>query len=81
MEERAKCLIEVTAGVVPGITEPEYTRLYAITSSDWEKARASETIGGEEILLAETAGKAQAYAALLMNPSNRNWVKIDWLWL
>ena len=80
--ETARCIIEVTAGVVPGTVEPEYTRQYAITSDEWNKARASEEQGTEIALLAERNGVAQGYASMLMlQPASLNWVNVHWLWL
>ena len=81
-DQRARLIIEVLAGVVPERPDPEFTRRYAISEDDWAKARASDTMGSEEALLAEVAGKAQGYAMLLMLQSNHlNWVRTDWIWL
>jgi hypothetical protein len=72
----------VTAGVIPGKVEPEYTRNYAITSAEWQTAREANVVGYEQALLAEAAGKAQGYAHLLMlQPNQINWVNVQWLWL
>lgn len=80
--ETARCLIEVTAGVIPERAEPEYTRQYAITSREWQKAREADVVGYEQALLAEAAGKAQGYALLLMlQPDRVNWVRTNWIWL
>jgi hypothetical protein len=80
--ERARCVIEVTAGVVPGKSEDEYTRQYAITEAQWSAAREAQVMGHEQALLAEAAGKAQGYAHLLMlQPNQINWVNVHWLWL
>lgn len=75
--ESARVIIEVQAGVVPGTPEAEYTKRWAITSGEWEKAgdQASN-------LLAERNGQAQGYAGLLMlQPDRLNWVRVDWLWM
>jgi hypothetical protein len=69
--------ITVTAGVLPGISEDEFTRSWYISSDEWDAAadRASE-------LLAERNGQAQGYAALLMlRPDRVNWVNVEWLWM
>lgn len=80
--ESAKCIIEVTAGIIPQRPEDEYTRQYAITSREWEQARASDENGGEMRLLAERNGVAQGYAGMLMlQPNAVNWVRTDWIWL
>jgi hypothetical protein len=75
--ETARVIVEVTAGVVPGKTEDEHTRQYAITSSQWHEAGADQAT-----LLAELNGRAQGYAGYLMlQPDHLNWVRVDWLWL
>jgi hypothetical protein len=80
--QEARALLEVTAGIIPGKAQPEYTRQYAITSAEWQKAREANVMGHEQALLAEAAGKAQGYAHLLMlQPNQINWVRVDWLWL
>jgi hypothetical protein len=80
--ESAKLIVEVTAGVVPGKVEPEYTRLYAITSAQWQEAMNSGATMAASNLLAETNGKAQGYAGYLMlQPDHLNWVDTKWLWL
>lgn len=81
MTSAAKLLIEVVAGVMPESPMPEYTRRYAITSDQWEEAVSKGESGPAE-LLAETAGRAQGYAALLMlQPDRLNWVRTDWVWV
>ena len=78
----ARLIIEVVAGLLPGKDpDPEFTKRFAITSKAW---RAAQDAGGDAAgrLLAETNGKAQGYAALLMlQPDRLNWVRTDWVWL
>jgi hypothetical protein len=77
--ETARLVLEVTAGVIPGKPEPDLTRQYALTSSQW--AQAGED-GIQLNILAELNGKAQGYAAALMlQPDRYNFVRVDWLWL
>lgn len=77
MPESARVIVEVTAGVMPGTSEPEHTRQWSLTSRQWEEAGDK---AGE--LLAEFNGRAQGYAGLLMlQPDRLNWVRTDWLWL
>lgn len=77
--ETARLILEVTAGLVPGKPDPDLTRQYALTSSQW--AQAGED-GIELPVLAEINGKAQGYAgALMLQPDRINWVRTDWLWL
>ena len=72
----AKVIVEVVAGVIPEQPMPEYTRRFAITSEEWSEAK------DPSILLAETNGKAQGYAGMLMlMPDHLNWVRTDWIWV
>jgi hypothetical protein len=74
--ESARVLLEVQAGVIPETPEPELTKRWAITTTEWEE---SEHQSG---LLAERNGQAQGYAQLLMlQPDRVNWVRLDWVWL
>lgn len=79
--ETTKLAIEVKAGLLPGgPPEPEFLKVFTIQSSEWQKAQEE---GGRATadLLAETVGKAQGYAAMLMNcPHRLNWVRTDWVW-
>lgn len=75
--KRAKVLLEVTAGVVPGTPMKEHTKRWAVTSEEWQNAGDKQ---GE--LLAERNGQMQGYAAFLMlQPDHLNWVKTEWIWL
>jgi hypothetical protein len=74
---QARVLLEVTAGVLVGTPEPEFTRQWAITSEEWNAEGADQSA-----LLAIANGKMQGYAALLMlQPDRFNWVKTEWIWL
>lgn len=75
--ERAKVIVEVTAGLVPGQPDPEFTKRWAIPSQKWHAA------GSDQFpLLAEVNGRAIGYAAFLMlQPYRLNWVRTDWIWL
>ena len=68
--------IEVVAGLVPGGSpESEFTKVFTISSNEWSEST------NQAVLLAEIVGKAQGYAAMLMNsPSRVNWVRMDWIW-
>jgi hypothetical protein len=95
--ESAKVIIEVTAGLIPGQPEDEFTRRWAITSAEWELAQAADAEilqraqeeGGRgsnqamhaALLLAFRAAEADEYARLLRNPDRFNWTRTDWIWL
>lgn len=73
--ETTRLAIEVVAGLIPQQPLSEYTKVFTIQSQEWHE---SEEQG---FLLAEVVGKAQGYAALLMNSPNQvNWVRTDWVW-
>jgi hypothetical protein len=76
MSESARVIIEVVAGIMPERPMPEYTRKFAITSSEWNDAE------DQSVLLAMRNGQANGYAQFLMlQPDRLNWVRVDWLWL
>lgn len=75
MSETTRVAIEVTAGVLVGTPEPEFTKVFVIQSSEWYDSNTQQR------LLAERVGEAQGYAAMLMNsPNSVNWVRTDWIW-
>jgi hypothetical protein len=74
--ERARIVLEVTAGLIPGQPMPEHTKRWAITEAEWKNAATRANI------LAERNGQMQGYAALLMlQPDTLNWVRTDWIYL
>ena len=73
----ARVLIEVKAGIIPGTPMPEFTKVYAITSEEWNADGQDQ-----HALLAERNGQATGYATLLMlQPDRLNWVCTEWIWL
>lgn len=82
MEERARIIIEVVAGVIPQNIMPEHTRRFVITSDVWYAQGAyegKEQEAREEIL--KTFGYANEYMRSLWNPEHLNWVQMNWLYL
>lgn len=81
--QSVKLIVEVTAGLIPGEPEQEYTRRFTMTSAEWEEAtqsRVAPSAHGE--LLAKLNGQALGYAGYLMlQPDRLNWVRTDWLWV
>jgi hypothetical protein len=91
-----KCIIEVSAGIIPGEPEPNFTRRWTITSDEWERAQAQDAAAlqaaqegtddadhafAAAMLLAFRAAEADEYARLLRNPGRFNFVRTDWLWV
>ncbi len=74
--QTTRCAVQVDAGLLPGTPDPEFTKVWAIQSEEWHAAEERQ-----EMLLIELAGKANAYATLLMmRPDRLNWVKTEWIW-
>lgn len=72
--ESVKAIAKVQAGLIPGQIESEFSRKWALTSSEWQQR-------GTEALF-EMAGKAHAYTSYLMLQNDRvSWVRTEWLWL
>lgn len=72
-------IVEVVAGLIVGKPEAEYTRWWALTSTEWQTAGEK---GTQSEALAVLNGKARGYAALLMlQPDRLNWVRVDWIYL
>ncbi len=81
MPDAAKLIIQVTAGVIPGQPEEEYTRRYSLGSQEWEQCQAEGPMG-VGAALAELNGRAMGYAGLLMlQPDRVNFVNVEWVYL
>jgi hypothetical protein len=64
----ARCAFEVVAGLLPGQPMDEYTKRFFMTSDDpAEKFQELYT-------------QAREYAETLIDPSQLNWVKLEWVW-
>jgi len=70
-ESALKCVITVTAGVVPDVPESECSRTWNITAEDMKHPPR----------FIDACGAAMNYALSLQNPGRLNWVRHDWLWL
>lgn len=86
MSEPARLIVEVVAGLIPGRPEDEFTKRWAITSTEWQEALKADRVAqeGDESgwrLLNERAALADEYARTLRNPNRLNWVRVDWVWL
>lgn len=73
MEERARILLQVEAGIIPGSQMDEYTRQFPLTEKQWKDPT------GEEVM--KQYGYAIEYMRTLWNPEKVNWVRCDWLYL
>lgn len=82
MEQRARILLEVVAGLLPGTPIPELTRQFAISSDAWY---AQGTFKGKkaeaQMEIFKVYGTANEYMRSLWNPEKANWVRCDWIYL
>jgi hypothetical protein len=74
MPNALKAYWQVTAGVIPGEPEPEFSRCWKLTSADVESAARTA-------LFEATREAALAYARVLMDPARFNVVTIEFVWL
>lgn len=75
----AKALIEVCAGVVPGIGMAEYTKRWGYTSDEFEQDK--NTPQDQPTIFSKRLQEAHDYAMGLSNPAYVNWVRVDWIWV
>lgn len=91
----AKAMWQVTAGVLPGTTEDEYTRAWGYTSRDYEADKLITAENARIIINAENEkelsevtdtkfmllrDEAYNYAKEITDPNVVNWVKVDFIW-
>lgn len=79
----AKAIFTVTAGVIPGVLMPEYTKAWGYTSVDYQndvealekdpERRTSDFI--------DKMNAAHEYARSITDPRAVNWVKVDFMWI
>lgn len=72
---RARCAIDVLAGVLPGTPMDEFSKRFWLTSDDWDGGSEK----GQEAF-AKMVQEAQQYMLTLMNPAQVNWVRFEWVW-
>lgn len=77
MIDATRCVFEVTAGIMPMEPEPEFTKRFVLSASDWSEG----TNGGWERFLA-LQKEAMDYATeLQQHPQRFNFVRVDWIWM
>lgn len=70
----ARCVIELTGGLIPGAPDPELTRRWTITADQWDDDNGP-------MLLLSTYSTAFAYSLTLTDPARCNWTQLVWIWL
>ncbi len=82
MPASLRCTWEVSAGMIPGQSDPELFRSYDVTNVEWEDKHGGMT-SEHPFNLKRIA--AQEYAAdltaLCANGRTCNWVRVDFVWL
>jgi hypothetical protein len=75
----ARCVWEVTAGIIPGTVDAEYTRRFGLTSDDWDGGGGA----GFELFV-KVGAEATAYVLYLQLLCSMgrsvNWTRIDFVW-
>jgi hypothetical protein len=80
--ERAKLIIEVVAGIIPGESMPEYTKGWGITSTEWDIAGFGPFDVGENAPSSSASAPSKPLSTrALQNPNRVNWVRVDWIWV
>jgi hypothetical protein len=75
--QSARCAWEVTAGLIPGQSQPNFTRRWGLTSEEWESKEGLELFFGRE---GEASGYARYLQVLCCQGRAVNWVRIDFIW-
>jgi hypothetical protein len=87
-QAKVRIIIEITAGVIPGMPADEYSRRFIISSEEWygegdasTPEKAAQLKHNSEEAVMKMYGYAQEYARSLWNPKIVNWVTTNWLYL
>lgn len=67
----------VTAGVIPGQQDPDFSRAWDYTSLDFA---ADKNVAAEQSRFFRKMDEAHAYAKRLTNPCRSNWVDVKFRW-
>ena len=83
---RARCIWEVTAGILPGKAMPEFTERWCVTSETFYREAelsaedfAKEFPDGRSTFI-RFRDEAYEYARNLTDPRSVNWVRVDWVY-
>lgn len=78
MPVATKMMIEVTAGIVPGREEKEFTKQYLYMSDDYD---SDLKLPPHQQKMGFLMAEAYEYARALPVPHALNWVTVDVVWL
>lgn len=79
-----RCQVTVTAGVIPGVIEAEYTKVWSWTDSDQQNMMQMGDMGLQNeyrMKWIAMQGESREYAASLEDPRRVNWIHRDWMWM
>jgi hypothetical protein len=74
--ERLTACWEVTAGLIPGTPDAEFTRRWPLTSPSWTELSDDD----RRAAYLKASDEAHEYAKSLEDPARINWVRVDWIW-
>lgn len=66
----------VTAGIIPGQVESQYTKSWLYNSDDLARDQYQNWS-----LWHQMKNEAHEYAKSITDPSKVNWVAVDWMWV
>ena len=73
----ARCVWEVTAGLIPGEVMPEHTRHFGLSSEEWGDGKGYPLFLERE---AQAGAHARFLQELCANGREINWTRIDFVW-
>jgi len=76
-----KAIFRVTAGVIPGLAMPEYTKHWEYTSEEYEQDCQKPTDEPGDNIFTQRLKEVHQYAMIMTNPSRVNWVAVNWMWV
>jgi hypothetical protein len=79
---RLRAYWEVTAGVIVGTPEPEYSRRWTYTSDDYE-ADIRHADAGKDVdmnIFNTKTKEAHAWLSQCSDPRGLNWARLDFFW-
>jgi hypothetical protein len=79
---RAKAFFTVTAGIIPGTVDPQYTKHWNYTDLDYEDdVRAVQDPAPAPSKFMVMRDAAHEYARSITDPRAVNWVRVDFMWV
>lgn len=84
MPNGLRCQVTVTAGVVPGVPEAEYTKVWSWADSDQQNMMQMKDMDLQNeyrMKWIALQGESREYAAALEDPRRVNWIQRTWMWM